>query len=110
MRRWSKGEHIPWPKQEIPEPPNAPNLRFIEGSYVQCRVGPDPVTGWAPGRVKSLLYRESNWPEGYYAPYQIRLDDGRLIFAPQDTDKVIRPGVGKFQYKYPSLYHIFLCQ
>ena len=23
-----------------------------------------------------------------YAPYQIRLDDGRLIFAPQDIDEV----------------------
>jgi hypothetical protein len=25
-----------------------------------------------------------------YAPYQIQLDDGRLIFAPQDTDELIR--------------------
>ena len=96
MRGWSIGEHIPWPKREVPEPPNADNLRFMVGSYVECRVGPDPVTGWAPGRVKTLLYREPNWPEGYHAPYQIELDDGRLIFAPQDTDKVIRPGVGEF--------------
>lgn len=25
-----------------------------------------------------------------FAPYQIRLDDGRLIFAPQDVNEVIR--------------------
>jgi ribosomal protein L12E/L44/L45/RPP1/RPP2 len=25
-----------------------------------------------------------------FAPYQIRLDDGRLIFAPQDINEVIR--------------------
>ena len=33
---------------------------------------------------------------GYFAPYQIELTGGqmtgRLIFAPQDTDKVIRSG------------------
>ena len=27
---------------------------------------------------------------GTYAPYQIQLDDGRLIFAPRDEDEIIR--------------------
>ena len=35
-------------------------------------------------------YREANWPPGVFAPYQIQLDDGRLIFAPHDADQVIR--------------------
>lgn len=37
-----------------------------------------------------LNYRESNWPPGMCAPYQVQLDDGRLIFAPRDINEVIR--------------------
>ena len=65
-------------------------LRFQIGNLVQCRVGADPVTGWANGQVIELFYRESNWPPGQVAPYKILLDDGRKIFAPQDTPEVIR--------------------
>lgn len=77
------------------------------GDRVECRVGPHPVKGWAPGRIIKLNYTEPNWPPNMYvflflmslcvnllfnrvAPYQIALHDGRLIFAPQDTDQVIR--------------------
>ena len=35
-------------------------------------------------------YREKSWPEGKIVPYQVKLDDGRLIFAPIDDDRVIR--------------------
>ena len=35
------------------------DLRFNVGDYVQCRVGYDPVTGWADGRVVDLFYREN---------------------------------------------------
>jgi hypothetical protein len=66
------------------------NLRFEMGSRVECRIGEDPVTGWAAGEVVQLMYREDNWPPGVCAPYQIQLDDGRLIFAPHDIDQVIR--------------------
>ena len=38
----------------------------------------------------ALFYTEPGWPASMYAPYQIQLDDGRLIFAPQDTDELIR--------------------
>lgn len=48
------------------------------------------MKGWAPGRVVKQFYRESNWPPNMFAPYQIALHDGRLIFAPQDSDNVIR--------------------
>ena len=65
-------------------------LRFSVGAIVECRVGTDPVTGWAGGRVLSLYYREANWPPTSIAPYKVKLDDGRSIFAPADDDQVIR--------------------
>ena len=70
------------------------DLRFVVGSRVECRIGEDPVTGWAAGAVVQLMYREANWPEGVCAPYQVQLDDERLIFAPHDIDQVIRAEQG----------------
>jgi len=64
-------------------------LRFANGTRVKCRVGADPITGWAPGRIKQLWYREDAWPSGTFAPYQVQLDDGRLIFAPRDEDSIL---------------------
>lgn len=46
--------------------------------------------GWAPGNIIQLFYREPSWPPNMMAPYQVMLHDGRLIFAPQDTDNVIK--------------------
>ncbi len=51
--------------------------------------GPHPIRGWAPGVIIAQYYKEPDWPQSMYAPYQIQLDDGRLIFAPQDTNQVI---------------------
>jgi hypothetical protein len=36
----------------------------------------------------ALDYAEEGWKQP--APYQIKLDDGRLIFAPLDEDSVVR--------------------
>lgn len=79
LEKWYKGEEAEWPE---PEP-----LRFIVNQKVLCRVGP---TSWAPGTVQQLWYREPSWPPQSFAPYKIRLDDGRDIFAPADMDQVIR--------------------
>lgn len=79
---WKSGKRTEWPRR--------PTWRFEIGARVSCRIGPNPVTGWASGRVVALNYSEANWPPGSYVPYQIWLHDGRLIFAPQDTDEVIR--------------------
>jgi len=93
LTKWSKGEDAEWPpyeEEEYDEETERPRVRFEIGQKVECRIGPDPVTGWAPGTVAQLWYREPNWPPNSWAPYQIRLDDGRLIFAPGDMDQVIR--------------------
>ena len=82
LEAWKAGQKVRWPRE--------PELRFTLGTRVQCRIGPDPVTGWASGRVVALHYSEPNWPPGQVAPYQIWLHDGRLIFAPADTDQLIR--------------------
>lgn len=96
---WQGGTSAPWPKR--------PELRFYIGARVECRVGPHPVKGWAQGRVIKLHYSEPSWPPNMVAPYQVALHDGRLIFAPQDTDQVIRlrppaapdaPSSPEFQY------------
>ena len=79
---WKAGKRSPWPRR--------PTLRFNVDDRVECRVGPHPVKGWVPGRIIKLHYVEPTWPPNMIAPYQIALHDGRLIFAPQDTDKVIR--------------------
>ena len=82
VEKWFRGEDAEWPPE--PEPVE---LRFQQGTKVLCRVGP---TDWAPGTVVQLWYREPNWQQGMYAPYKIRLEDGRDIFAPQDMDQIIR--------------------
>lgn len=79
---WAAGQDAEWPPR--------PELRFQIGERVECRIGPDPIKGWAPGRVTQHYYTQAGWPPGTYAPYQIWLHDGRMIFAPQDTDAVIR--------------------
>ena len=51
---------------------------------------------WAHGWVIRIWYRDASWPEENsfddWAPYQIELDDdeGTKVFAPSDTDQVIR--------------------
>lgn len=95
LAAWERGEEAEWPPIEDEEPDhdedsNLPSLRFDLGQKVDCRVGPDPVTGWTSGTVTELWYREESWPEGSFAPYKVQLDDGRAIFAPGDIDQVIR--------------------
>ena len=87
LRKWHRGEEAEWPPIDDE---GMPQLRFEVGQRVLCRIGPDPVTGWAAGTIIQLWYREPNWPGGSWAPYKIKLDDNRHIFAPGDLDQVIR--------------------
>eukprot|EP00636_Phaeomonas_parva_P008857 CAMPEP_0118868464 /NCGR_PEP_ID=MMETSP1163-20130328/11942_1 /TAXON_ID=124430 /ORGANISM="Phaeomonas parva, Strain CCMP2877" /LENGTH=414 /DNA_ID=CAMNT_0006803145 /DNA_START=64 /DNA_END=1308 /DNA_ORIENTATION=- len=61
-------------------------LRFKIGDRVQCNTS----NGWVPGVVKKLMYREANMPPGMCVPYQVRLDSGAMVFAPEDADMCIR--------------------
>lgn len=73
-------------------PPGAsPELRFNVGDRVQCRTGAgNGDDAWSTGTIVKQWYREDGWPKTRFAPYQIKLDDARLIFAPMDDDRVIR--------------------
>lgn len=86
LEAWYRGEDADWPPLEDP----LPQLRFDVGTRVLCRIGPNAETDWAPGTVTQLWYAEKDWPEGAFAPYKIKLDDGRQIFAPGDMDQVVR--------------------
>ena len=42
---------------------------------------------WLPGIVNKLNYTT---PRGQVMPYQVLLDDGRVVFAPMDDERVIK--------------------
>ena len=81
LTAWMNGEDAAWP------PPPNDELRFDVGSRVECCVGTDH---WEPGTVVALWYTEEGFPPGFYAPYQVELDMGNLIFAPDDSDRCVR--------------------
>lgn len=97
IEAWGRGEEADWPpvnnyidaEEEEPEF-DLPPLRYLVGTKVQCRIGPDPITGWADGIITELWYRENSWPQDSFAPYRVKLDDGRSIYAPGDLDTIIR--------------------
>jgi hypothetical protein len=69
--------------------PRLASLRYEIGTRVECKIGTN-LYQWLPGTITQLFYREENWPLEVHAPYQIRLDNNKLIFAPEDSDEVIR--------------------
>ena len=46
-------------------------------------------------QINSLLvrYRDEYMPQGVVAPYQVKLDDGGLIYCPADQDTCVRRAV-----------------
>ena len=64
-------------------------LRFSIGARVECNTG-RTEGGWEGGEVVGLYHREGHWPPGEFVPYQVRLDDGTLIYAPKDVDGCVR--------------------
>ena len=68
-------------------------LRFPVGTRVECNCGQ-----WKAGTIVKHFYTQRSFPEGMCVPYQVLLDDKKLIFAPADEDRVVRqlfdePGV-----------------
>ena len=90
LEKWYHGEEAEWPPLDDDGEGHMPALRFDVGGLVMCRIGPDAEKDWAPGTIVQLWYREASWPPGSFAPYKIKLDDGRDIFAPGDLDQVVR--------------------
>ena len=48
LRDWHAGKNTEWPRR--------PTYRFEIMERVECRIGPDPVKGWAAGRIIALNY------------------------------------------------------
>ena len=63
-----------------------PTLRFGVGDKVQCRTSPNE---WSAGKVVALNYHDEYMPPGMVAPYQVKLANGALIYAPMDDDQII---------------------
>ena len=61
-------------------------LRFAVGDRVECNCGQ-----WQIGTVIKLFYTQQSFPAGVCAPYQVKLDSGRKVFAKHDVDSMIRP-------------------
>merc|ERR1712196_227708 len=61
-------------------------LRFAVGDKVKCNTG----DVWPDGEVVALMYRDNGMPPGMVAPYQVKLANGSLIYAPADDNDVIR--------------------
>ena len=99
LHKWKLGEDADWPPPRDDDdddflrpimPHDMPELRFGIGQRVLCRTGPDAENDWSPGTIILQWYHNASWPEGSFAPYKIRLDDDREIFAPADIDQVIK--------------------
>lgn len=62
-------------------------LRFRLGDKVECMTN----DGWEQGKIVNIMWRdEESMPAGMAMPYQIKLADGTLIYAPFDDDEIIR--------------------
>jgi len=79
------------------------DFRFALGDEATCRISEDE---WVKCTVIGLLYRERTWPDGQFAPYQVRIDEAlpgsvderaeklaegqQLIWLPLDTEECIK--------------------
>ena len=67
--------------------PQPPPLRFQVGDIVLANMGRG---SWKLGRVEHLHHREAHWPAGESSPYAIALDEGGGVYAPEDSEHVVR--------------------
>jgi len=45
---------------------------------------------YVSGKIVAHWWRAPNWPPNQFAPYQVRLDNGQLIFVPFDDPNIVR--------------------
>lgn len=67
---------------KAPDPGPVPKrkLKYKVGDRVKCK-----MDQWEQGTIVQLWYREELWETGFYAPYQVSLDNGALIWIPRDS-------------------------
>ena len=73
------------PRAPRPAAARAPAPRFALGAAVECNVSGE---GWRRGTVVAHDYVEDGWERT--VPYQVELADGKLIYAPEDVDELVR--------------------
>ena len=73
---------------KVPEPGPLPNynLRFRKGDVIQYKYDDE----WCLGVVTQCWYREDLWETGRYAPYQVLLQYGFVVWVPRDSDIFIK--------------------
>ena len=76
-----------WADEEARRAAEAGPYRFDVGARVECLMGPNE---WSGGKVVALHYHDPEWPPERWAPYQVELDAGELIWAPVDSAECIR--------------------
>jgi len=72
----------------IRKPGEVYRVRFPVGHRVLCKISHDPET-WEAGVIIAHKFPYPQNPK-ITMPYQIKLDMGQIIFAPQDTDECIK--------------------
>ena len=65
------------------------SCKFIHGARVECRM--DDVK-YYKGTVLRHHYSEDDWERGVFAPYQVELDDGSLIYVIKDDGRIRAAG------------------
>jgi len=71
--------------------PAGTRLRFGPGDRVECCICTRSFEDrWQPGVIASIFYREEGFARGMFAAYQVRLDDGRLVYSPSDEARFVR--------------------
>lgn len=73
-------------------------LRFSVGNRVDANLG----DRWAPGTITAVNYRDPGDPDAVPRPYQIQLDSGGAVYAPLDSDSVVRRE-GSIRTRDPNL-------
>ena len=79
-------------------------LRFAIDDTVLCNC----AGGWTDGKIVAHYYRQTNFPTGYCAAYQVRLNDGRMIFAPRDESCIIKPGLALLEVYWDRFFEAAL--
>ena len=66
------------------------SLRFAVGARVYCTYSDGASMYWEEGRVLTHHYHEDGFDPGKFVPYQVELDNGLCVYAPEDCDDYIR--------------------